>query len=74
MFALLFLMVIFSVTLATFAVPAPQYYGGYNPYGGFGAYPGGYGGGYPGGYGHGYSGKFKGDFSSRTFVLLSNSK
>lgn len=57
MFVLFSLVIILSVTLATFAIPAPQYYGGYNPYGGFGTYPGGYGGGYPGGYG--YSGKIK---------------
>lgn len=54
MFVLFSLIVIISAALATFALPAPQYYGGYNPYGGF-AYPGGYGGGYPGGYG----GEFK---------------
>lgn len=56
------MLVLFSI-IAIFAVaalglPTPQYYGGYNPYGGIGGYQGGYGGGYPGGYGnYGYPGK-----------------
>lgn len=56
MFVLFSLIVIASIAMATLALPAPQYYGGYNSYGG---YPGGFGGGYPGGYGHGYPGKMK---------------
>lgn len=44
-----------AVFAAALAVPAPQFYGGYQSYpnyGGYNAYPGSFGGIYPGGYGN----------------------